>query len=337
MGILVLYWSFLAAAFIVASRLRRNGVSFEWVQPSMLAAIYVMCLIMGVRMGINEQITSNLGSIGLMSLVITAFCIVGSMVMIFIMRKIFGVDRYGDARQKLRTAENTEVLSDAKASDQLPDGGSGKAELKSTFTLLGVVAAGMLAGILILVPYCSRQLDAIQALTGHILTVLLCILLALVGLALGSNGNVKQSIRQAGIKILAFPLAAMLGTLILGTGTCLVMGFSMREAVAISMGFGWYTYAPVVIASAGPQFAVASAVSFMHNVMRELTGIIGIPFFARAFGYLECTVVPGAAAMDVCMPIVERACREDTVIYSFVTGLLMTITTSLLVPLVMGV
>ena len=82
---------------------------------------------------------------------------------------------------------------------------------------------------------------------------------------------------------------------------------------------------------------VASGVSFMHNVIREVSGIVLIPRLAKKIGYLEMTGIPGVAAMDVCMPIVERSCRHDTVVYSFAVGLLMCIVTSLLVPLAMGV
>ena len=75
----------------------------------------------------------------------------------------------------------------------------------------------------------------------------------------------------------------------------------------------------------------------MHNVIRELSGIILIPILAKKTGYLEVTGIPGVAAMDVCMPIVERSCRQDTVVYSFATGLLMCVATSVVVPLAMGV
>lgn len=330
MKLLILYWSFLGVSYAVASRLRRAGLTFSWVQPSMMAAIYVMCLIMGLRMGINEQVTSNLGSIGIMSLVVTAFCICGSMLMVFATRKIFGMDRHGDVIKDKRAEENRADKAKAK---QEPE----KLELKSTFIILGVVVGGMLIGALVLARHFGEYLPAIESVSSYSLIVMLCILLSLVGLDLGSSGTVFQQLRAAGFKIMAFPVAAVIGTLILGTAACMVMGFSLREGVAISLGNGWYTYAPAVIASAGPQYVVASAVSFMYNVIRETVGMIGIPLFARMFGYIESTSVPGVAAMDVCMPIVERSCRQDTIIYSFVTGLFMCLVTSVCVPIAIGV
>ena len=164
------------------------------------------------------------------------------------------------------------------------------------------------------------------------LTACLVLLLASVGFSLGLDGTVFKYIRKAGAGIILFPMAAVLGSVIAGVIYSLISPMSLKESIAIAYGFGWYTYAPNVIAQAG--YPVASAVSFLHNVLREVIGIIGIPFLAQKIGYIESTAVPGVAAMDVCMPIVERNCREDTVVYSFCTGLLMCLTIPVVVPLV---
>ena len=114
----------------------------------------------------------------------------------------------------------------------------------------------------------------------------------------------------------------------------LLSPLTVGEAVAVSAGFGWYTLAPSMITEAG--HAVAGAISFMHNVIRETLGIIIIPLAAQKIGYIEATAIPGVSAMDVCMPIVERSCNQETLVYSFCTGALMCIVVPLLVPLVIG-
>ncbi|MBO6302347.1 MAG: LysO family transporter, partial [Ruminiclostridium sp.] len=82
-------------------------------------------------------------------------------------------------------------------------------------------------------------------------------------------------------------------------------------------------------------YPVASAISFLHNAIRETFGIIAIPFIAAKIGYIESTAVPGVAAWDVCMPIVEQHTNEDTVIYSFATGCMMFVTIPVVIPLVL--
>ena len=96
----------------------------------------------------------------------------------------------------------------------------------------------------------------------------------------------------------------------------------------------WYTMAPSVIASAG--HTMASAVSFLHNVLREMLGIILLPVIAGKIGYIEAITIPGTASTDVCLPIIERVCNSETVAYSFCTGMLMCITSAALVPIIIG-
>ena len=110
---------------------------------------------------------------------------------------------------------------------------------------------------------------------------------------------------------------------------------TLREGLAISAGFGWYTLAPSVISGAG--HAVAGAVSFLHNVLRETLGIILLPLAASKIGCIEAVTLPGTCAMDVCLPIVERSCSAETLPYSFTTGMAACLFSALLVPLIMGV
>ena len=75
----------------------------------------------------------------------------------------------------------------------------------------------------------------------------------------------------------------------------------------------------------------------MHNVMRELLGILLIPIIAKKIGYIETVSLPGAAAMDVCLPVVEKATRGDIAVYSFISGVVLSIAVPILVGLVAGV
>jgi uncharacterized membrane protein YbjE (DUF340 family) len=278
---------------------------------------------MGLRMGANKEIVDSLGTIGIQSLIVTVITIVMSVLGITLSRKILKMDRYGNMGE-----------------DRLPKGeapvkkaGTNVAGIKSTIIIGGVVAAGMLVGYFLIYKKLGVQ-DEFMVKSDPYLTACLVLLLGTVGLTLGLDGSVFRNIKKAGAGIILFPIAAVLGSVIGGVIYAAISPMTLREGIAISCGFGWYTYAPNVILQAG--YPVASAVSFLHNVLREVAGIIGIPFLAQKIGYVEACAVPGVAAMDVCMPIVERSAREDTVVYSFGIGLLMCLSVPVLVPLVIG-
>ncbi len=349
MKLLLIYWAFLILGYAAASWIRRKSPrEFTRLPALMMVTIYGLCFVMGLRMGVNEQVTSNLGVIGLKALVITIFCVAGSMLAIFAARKLLGMDRYGTVKGKAvelvaETAaepvageiETPEAQTDAGPSGEEAD--SSSMDIRSTIILLSVVAAGMVIGAFILAPRGEAFLDWFDDRSNLTMVVLLCGLMLLVGFDMGHSGMVVEYLKAAGLRVMVFPLAAMVGTMVFGIGACLILGLTLRESAAIPLGFGWYSYAPIVIAEAGQQFMVASAISFMHNVIREVSGIIFIPLAAKKIGYLEATGIPGIAAMDICMPIVARSCRGDTVIYSFAIGFIMCIVTSIGVPLVMGV
>ena len=113
---------------------------------------------------------------------------------------------------------------------------------------------------------------------------------------MGLSGTIIGQLKKIGGRVFVFPAAVILGT----TVFCILLGLvlpmiTVRESLAIGYGYGWYTYAPIAISNAGHE--IASAISFMHNVFRELGGIVLIPILAGKIGYIEATGLPGIAAM----------------------------------------
>lgn len=170
--------------------------------------------------------------------------------------------------------------------------------------------------------------DVIIASSDTILTVGLCILLFFVGIDIGFEGTVVENFKKVGWRILMFPLATIVGTLLAGVVSALLLPISIKDGLAVASGFAWYSLAPIMLAKYS---AMLSAISFLHNVFRELLGIIMIPFVAKYIGYVETTSLPGAAAMDVCLPVVEKATNANIAVYSFVSGLVLTLAVPVLV------
>lgn len=316
-------WSALILMYIVGMKLRDRKDKLGWVESAMNVMVYLLVLLMGLRMGANKEIVDSLGTIGIQSLIVTVITIIMSVLGITLSRKILKMDRYGNVGDD-RVPKGEKVAKDANANV----GG-----IKSTVIIGIVVALGMSVGYFLIYKKLGVQ-DEFMIKSDPYLTACLVLLIGTVGLTLGLDGSVFRNIKKAGIGIIIFPIAAVLGSVLGGVIYAAISPMTLREGIAISCGFGWYTYAPNVILQAG--YPVASAISFLHNVLREVTGIIGIPFLAQKIGYVEACAVPGVAAMDVCMPIVERSAREDTVVYSFGIGLLMCLSVPILVPLVIG-
>ena len=333
MGDLILYLGITVVGYVLGSRLRGHKEGLGWTGKVQTAAITCLVLLMGMRMGSNEEITGNLSTIGLSAFVITLFTMAFSIGAIFLTRKMMKIDRYG----RLAAADEMNSASADESAGKEP--ASEESEKKSGLNLMTVmiviaVAVGMLIGYFVIRRVFAGNMESFENMAGLGIKIGLCLLLIFVGIDLGLDGTVIENFKRVGIRILAFPAVVVIGTL-LGAGISgTLMGLNLKESLAVGAGFGWYTLAPGIIMEAG--HITASAVAFLHNVMRELFSILCIPMVAQKIGYIETTGMPGAAAMDVCLPIVEKSTRSDIAVYSFVSGVILSILVPVLVPVIIG-
>ena len=193
--------------------------------------------------------------------------------------------------------------------------------------IISFVTLGLLSGYFFIPDY------FIDVISGKLLVVGLCVMLFFVGLDLGRAGTVVEHFKRVGIRILAFPIASIIGCLAFSAIASLILPMTARETMAVASGFGWYTLAPVILSQYSAEI---SAISFLHNVIREMIGIMIIPIVAKRIGYIEACSVPGAAAMDVCLPIIEKTTNSETAVYAFVMGTVLSIAVPILVPLLIG-
>jgi uncharacterized membrane protein YbjE (DUF340 family) len=195
-----------------------------------------------------------------------------------------------------------------------------------TILIISLVVLGLLAGHFILPAAFIEK-------TGLLLTICLCLLLVVIGIDLGLEGTIVQNFRDAGWRVLIFPAASVLSMMVGAVAVAFVLSISVQDSLCIGAGFGWYTLAPAMLATYSAQ---ASALSFLHNVLRELLGVVLIPLVASKVGYFECFSLPGSPSMDVCLPIVEQSTSSTIAVYSFINGAVLSASVPVLVSLFMS-
>lgn len=321
MSDLVLYLGMTLAGHAAGAALRRTGKRAPWASKTLSIVVCVLVFSMGTRIGANEEVISNLNLIGLYALGFTVLALAGTVICLSLTRRMLGIDKFGMVQGSAKTEHG------ADCSEKTP---VGFAVDKSTIAMICSVAFGIAVGFAA-IRYASVDFEVLNAAASTAIRIGLCTLLVLIGLDLGVEGTVVGSIRQAGLRVLAVPAAVAIGTLAAAAAFSIVLPVSLHESLAIGSGFGWYSLAPGIIMDQG--YITAGAISFMHNVLRELLSIVTIPFVARRIGYIESCGLAGAAAMDVCLPIVERSTNGITAVYSFVSGLVLSIAVPIMVPI----
>ncbi|MCI7145506.1 MAG: lysine exporter LysO family protein [Clostridiales bacterium] len=296
MTTLLLYLGITVIGYFLGSFCRKKNRRIPLVGTMQTLAIMILVFVMGARIGGNEEVVSQLDTIGLLALATALIILATTVAAMFLGRKLLGFNRYG--LRKGEVAEEDE--HDGKA------GGMNR----MTFIIVGCVALGIAAGYFVMP---SGFMD----ISGNLMTLFLCILLIFVGIDIGTEGTLGPNFKAAGWRVIVFPFINMAGMLI-GAFICgLILPLGMQDAFCVGAGFSWYSLAPAMLASYSTK---VSAISFMHNVIREIVSILLIPVVARRVGYIECFSMPGAASMDVCLPVVEKATRGDIAVYSFING-----------------
>lgn len=195
-----------------------------------------------------------------------------------------------------------------------------------TKAIIASITLGFLCGFYLLP---NKYVTAFNLFADKSIVVLLCILLFFIGVDLGTEGKVVSIFRQVGWRIFVIPVAVALGTLTFAALASLILPVSPIESMTVASGMSWYSLAPAIISKYSSEL---SAVSFIHNILRELLSIILIPIVAKKIGYVESVGLGGAAGMDVCLPVVEKATNANIAIYSFVSGTVLCMLIPVLVP-----
>ena len=329
MSVLILYLGITVAGYFIGMFLGKRNIVLRGIGPFQTVTITLMVFVMGCEIGADREIVASLDTIGLTAFILTIFVLAGSVTAVFLARTALGFDRKGNVVKK--AVERMEA-PEQQASEEAPDVVSTepveKEKIDHTMTICIIVsvALGILAGYLILPEWFAD-------FSGNLIVAGLCILLLLVGLDIGVEGTIAENFKQAGWRIIVFPFAIIFGTCAGLLVASLFLPISVKDALCTGSGFGWYTLAPAMLAEYSTR---VSAMSFMHNVMREVIGIILIPIVAKKIGYIEAISLPGSSSMDVCLPIVERATKSDIAVYSFISGVVLSAAVPVMVSLFMA-
>lgn len=322
---LITYIILALIGYFIGSKMREYRWVTKWTGKIQTAAIAILLLTMGMRMGSNDEVTDNLSSIGVISVIMTLIIMLFSGVFAGFTRKAIGMDRWARMKNGQTTAE---------AGTAAADGDSGRAQTVMAVTILVSVTVGLLCGYFFIKKIFGNHMDSFDFYAGMAVNLGLFLLLLLIGFNMGLDGTVLENFKKVGLRIVIFPFTIMLGAFLAAALCSLVMNIGLRESFAVCAGFGWYSLAPGIILEAG--LARCAAISFMYCIMREYFSLLLVPIVARKIGYMEAIGICGATAMGVCLPIVEKSTRGDVAIYSFISGVVHTASVPILIPLILG-
>ncbi len=295
-------WGSVAVGYL----LRRHPV--PGLDRIMTYAVWCMLFLMGTEVGGNTLLMRSLGSLGLEAALLVVFTTLGcSVPALWLWRK---------ARTK---AESCPVPADTP-----PEKGRWRklfGQLAGSLVIVAFFAAGLVAGH-------ARWLTGIPAGAGF---AALCVLLICVGLGIGQNDGLRQSLRHIDRRLMWLPAVTITGTWAgAWVASFLLPARTAADCLAIGSGFGYYSLSGILITEV--KGAEMGTLALMYNILRELTALLLAPFLLRVFGPLSPISIGGATTADTTLPVISRVCGPQFVPVSVWHGLAVDFSVPFLVP-----
>lgn len=266
--------------------------------------LYSLLFLMGVNTASIDDIENQIMRMGFDALVSTALVTLGCIVSASVLGMLLSrrVSSSQHARQRITWGR-----------------------LKTPLLMIAIVVAGIVL---------SSLTDLFVWYDSSMITIVLYILLFLVGMQMVQHEVDLLSLVKSPLMLL-LPVSTIVGTYLGALAIPLLTSYSLREALTLVSGFGWYSLSGVLISGLGdPQLG---AVSFLSNLFRESLAFILIPLLATlSRTSFSAVSIAGATSMDVTLPLLKKSLGETVVPLAIAHGVAMTLVAPFLIPLWYG-
>ena len=307
--------SILFCAIIAGAILLRMGFKLQ-MERALDITIFVLIALFGLSIGQDDNLLHNASSIGWAALLIASLGMAGSVLFSWLYQRLLHLPNIPVAMSETadeHKLKKTDLLLRLLRSSKLPL----------------VLLAGMLMGYYSLLPKSWGS--------SKVSFVVLCLLIAEVGLSLGNRPDLKTVMKSVDFKILLLPFFTIVGTLLFSALGAIVLPFSFRDVLTVGSGFGYYSLSSILIldqkaAIIGQSAAVELAsLSLLINLLRELVALILCEPLSRSGRVYQAVSLAGVTSMDVCLPmIVNSRTSPQNMPIAIVHGIVLEISVPLL-------
>ena len=281
-------------------------------------ALVVLMAVIGINIGVSDEVMNNLGTIGFNCLAISLaaiWCAVGLVVL---------CEKTVMPLEKIRL----QVAAEARQNPSAPLPETPKDDGKSGFSPLvlvmpGFIAAGILVGWLLLSGHDVAWVDTV-------LTVSLIFLYTGVGVSLASSKSVFGYIRRLGLRILFMPLAIFLGCLAGGLLAGMVLGVPLNWSVMSAGGMGYYSLTGAFMTET---YGIeAGTYGFIVNVSRDVFTVLLLPVLIKVSK--GSPIASGAGGcMDTMLVPVSRYVGPELSLVALISGTILTFVVPVWLPI----
>jgi uncharacterized membrane protein YbjE (DUF340 family) len=267
-----------------------RGRSGKWVSAVVMATVCILLFVMGVRVGLNEEIIGAIKSTGVISAILFVFGTGTCIVLTWLFTK-YVIDR------------KKEEVADADTGNVEASGGS--SGFKDSLIILGCFVLGLVLSLTRILPDAFYALD-FESYADWVLYAMLLF----VGISIGMGDSILALVKKLPRRVLWLPLVALLGTWIGSVIAFLVINslgydLSLRQGATINTAMGYYSLSSILTTKAWG--ATIGSICLLTNLLRELFTILCAKPLGKVFGRFASTSSGGATVTDTSLPIILKA------------------------------
>lgn len=278
-------------------------------------ALIVLMLTIGMKIGINDEIMSNLGKIGFNCAVISLSGITTSVLFVLILEKT--VLPLGAIKEKLNV-RHLDINSEIELTEE---------KETRTSPLIWIMPVSIILGVLV----GNGLLVKSQGyLLGYLLMGSLVLLYTGVGVSLGMNRKVFSYLKIVGFKVIYLSVAILLGSFVGGLFAGVILGMPLNYAIMSSGGMSYYSITGAYMTQV---YGIeAGTYGFVVNVFREFFTVLLLPLLVKISK--GSPIASGAAGnMDTMLVPVTKFVGPELGLVALITGIVLTFSVPILLPI----
>lgn len=274
--------------------------------------IIILMTTIGMNIGINEEIISELGKIGWNCAVISIFGILFSIALTIILEKtILPLEKI---KMELELKNYKNKKNDKEIEEE-----------KSLLTI--IIPISVILGVIIGVFLMDKSYEIIL---NYSLTTSLIMLYTGVGIFLGSNLKVLEYVKIIGVKIILISLTILIGSLLGGAIAGKILGVPENISIISAGGMGYYSLTGAFMTS---KFGIeAGTYGFIVNIMREFFTVFFLPILIK-ISKGSAIASGGAGNMDTMLMPITKFVGAELGLVTLITGIILTFSVPVLLPI----
>lgn len=288
-------------------------------------ALALLMLSIGLGIGLDREVVSQLMTIGFQCAVISLSAISFSVVCTLICEKT--VLPLSKVERELQEKKLDLHVADATI---LPEQNI-ITEEKRDSSLVWIMPVSLLLGLVV---GALTRAWLNSALVDQLFSLFLIVLYICVGISQGANRDVFKYIKALGLKILWLPLAILIGSLLGGLVSGIILNIPQSVSMVSAGGMSFYSITGAFMTST--YGLKIGTYGFLVNVMREFFTILFMPILTKIS--LGSPIAGGASGnMDTMLAPITKFVGVRLGLVTLITGTILTFIVPFLLPVLANV